>query len=154
MNKKQKIVLLLFFLAAGGTIYAFSGKKNQKHNSANNANTLPPREADTDFSKRIDNAITNNETIVAISLQEITQQIYEELSKANSNGRVILALLENIDEQQFRKIIELFGHRDYSTITLQNKGDVLVKYPLPFWLKHDLPERYYKQLKQKYPNSL
>lgn len=172
---KKKAILLVGLLFLGGSLMAFNSKKTKTTTTTNLDNdfTPTPNPPNTDFSKKIQDAITEaennppsadpnspppNPVIVVISLEEITKQLYQEMRKRNSRPKNIMALLREVSQEDFSLMVNMFGVKPYDKLFRTDLTDSMngtfENTDLKGWLSVELPPEDYQTLKEKYPNYL
>jgi hypothetical protein len=152
MEKKQMMLVLLAFL--GFIVYAKKNKKSEANNSLL-SNMFNKRE-ESELEKKINKAQQNGTNAITLSIEEITDQLYKEMRLQNTDKRIIFKYLENVNEEQFKKIVAHFGKQKYSKITrsINPYYGEIEELDMIEWLKNELSEQDYKTLKNKYPNIL
>lgn len=156
MNKKKALLLVLLLFGAVGA-YAFTRKKEDTP-TKNASEELPTLTPDTDFSRTIAEEISNGAQVVAISFEEVANQLEKEMGEANTSKRVLLHLLKELSEADFEQVVAHFGKRNYSPSSRTNfptsYSGALQAHDLAFWLKNELPAQTYQELKQRFPKHL
>lgn len=172
---KKKAILLVGLLFLGGSLMAFNKKTNKTTSTTNQDNGFAPtpNPPNTDFSKKIQDAITEaentppsadpnspppNPVVVVISLEEITKQLYQEMRKRNSRPKNIMALLREVSQEDFALMVNMFGKKSYDKLFRTDLTDSVngsfEDTDLKGWLSVELPLADYQTLKEKYPNYL
>lgn len=150
---RKKIGLILIFVAFGGITWALTRKKTNT-DGQNAGNSVE----ETEFSKKVNEAVKNGTGEVMLTLNEIAEQLHAEMRKVNTDKRVIFALLSPIKPLDFNEIIKIFGSRPYSSVSKTDISDGIVRdfqpADLKFWLKSELPPTDYHKLKKQFPNQL
>lgn len=121
------------------------------------SNTNPKAQNSGSNGQYIDEGDSNpiNEALsIANTLHEAMRGInYSDTDK----NEVILTTLSTLNNIQFAQVIKAFGFRGYNTILGNDSsviGYTLTKYPLKAWLKYELKQSIYNQLKNKFPKYL
>ncbi len=143
MNKNLKIALIgLSVVAVGvGGFLLFSKPKGRTGNGSNN-NYLDSED------------VVNQDYFNPKSVANDLYQFMNEYSlDGGTNEGGIYEALSLLTQTQFKKIIDAFGKRNYNKLLGRDApfGELRT---LPQWLKLDLNDSEYKQLRQKFPKYL
>lgn len=88
----------------------------------------------------------------------VATDLYEAMKNWGTNEDAIIAALKTVTQPQFGQVVAKFGSLPYNDVT----GDQFNAFPLtslprrdlPYWLKSELSDANYANLKRKYPNYL
>ena len=144
MNKNLKIALIgLSVVAVGvGGFLLFSKPKGKSTSSGSNGNYLDSED------------VVNQDYFNPKSIANDLYQFMNEYSLGGgTNEGGIYEALSLLTQTQFKKIIDAFGKRNYNKLLGRDApfGELRT---LPQWLKLDLDDSEYKQLRQKFPKYL
>lgn len=118
------------------------------------------------FIKRKENTINgdptgNGSNIPAYGVfnaMNVATNLYDAMKNMGTDREAIFEILKTVNQSQFGQVITAFGKLNYNPVTGDQRNynpfGVLTKYDLKFWLKSELSNADYIQLRNKYPNYL
>lgn len=144
MNKSLKIALISLSVVAVGTgvFLLFHNPKSKKQGSGSNGGYLDSDEA-------VNQDYFNPKSVA----NDLYQFMNEYTLDGGTNEGGIYEALSSLSQAQFKKVIDAFGKRNYNSLLGRDApfGELRT---LPQWLKLDLDDNEYKQLRQKFPKYL
>lgn len=102
------------------------------------------------------NGSTGTSNNTNFNATKVTQELFEAMKGSFSDTEEIMDILTPLTAGQFQQVITAFATKAYNTTTGNQYellwGDGLPKEPLKVWLKTELWESQYNQLKLKFKN--
>lgn len=80
------------------------------------------------------------------------EKLYKAMKDIGTDVPKIFEALKNVNQTQFKQVIDAFGERNYNFVTGNTMS--FVKHPLVYWLDSELSSSDYETLALKYPNYL
>lgn len=88
----------------------------------------------------------------------VATSLYDAMKNMGTDREAIFEILKTVSQAQFTEVKTAFGKLNYNPVTGDQRNynpfSVLTKYDLKFWLKSELSNADYIQLRNKYPNHL